>query len=651
MFVNVATVSFQAATQPRLPLATIPFVQADIKLGGESLALKQTDIRGPAFLLQFRNHHTLAVSTRYRADLNISSDYDLVRWFQGDKTPLPLADRSPALNADAFGEIALSYAVPIINRGGHAVKIGATYKHVRGLQTAAMSAEGSFEAKSDRLDYTIRQMQVSYSDLLTLSKLTPTDAILGTVPGIGNGFDLGFTYEFRPQAPAHRETTSDAPQSESVPYKYRFGVSLLDMGSIRYKSASIWRVIPTTSFLLQTDVQPPKTPTQIRDAVARTLGVLPEGEIGELNTKLPQTLSVQFDANVGKNWFLSGTWWKPTTPITGAQHRSELITLGGRYETAKLEYSAMLNYWQDMGKVSIGTHVRYGYVTIGSDNLFGFFSYNNMATHLFAGVSIPIGAKLSKPSSAKQQKSTNSDSDGDGIADQLDLCPDVAGIQAFQGCPDTDKDGIQDIEDNCPQQSGPLSMRGCPDADGDGIADKDDACPRDAGPAAMKGCPDSDGDGIANNLDECPTIAGPENLHGCPDSDGDGLSDNQDRCSTEFGLKELGGCALADIAPTDTVGLLASEKSLLNQLRTNWIHGPEYASSLMNTLQEYLAANPKRMITMVFTGSSQAQTASVLSLFKNELSRNSISLDRFKFSGNVAVNYKTGLKLGITNTP
>ena len=36
------------------------------------------------------------------------------------------------------------------------------------------------------------------------------------------------------------------------------------------------------------------------------------------------------------------------------------------------------------------------------------------------------------------------------------------------------------------------------DSDGDGIADKDDACPNKAGSAAMNGCPDSDGDGVAD---------------------------------------------------------------------------------------------------------------------------------------------------------
>jgi hypothetical protein len=39
------------------------------------------------------------------------------------------------------------------------------------------------------------------------------------------------------------------------------------------------------------------------------------------------------------------------------------------------------------------------------------------------------------------------DTDGDGIFDKDDACPDVAGLKEFNGCPDTDGDGIQDSAD------------------------------------------------------------------------------------------------------------------------------------------------------------------------------------------------------------
>jgi hypothetical protein len=42
------------------------------------------------------------------------------------------------------------------------------------------------------------------------------------------------------------------------------------------------------------------------------------------------------------------------------------------------------------------------------------------------------------------------------------------------------------------QMFGLAALNGCPDTDGDGIADKDDACPDVFGLAALKGCPDTD---------------------------------------------------------------------------------------------------------------------------------------------------------------
>ena len=62
----------------------------------------------------------------------------------------------------------------------------------------------------------------------------------------------------------------------------------------------------------------------------------------------------------------------------------------------------------------------------------------------------------------------------------------------MNGCPDSDGDGVADNEDNCPDTPGDKENNGCPwaDADGDGVPDKDDSCPDVAGDAANNGCPE-----------------------------------------------------------------------------------------------------------------------------------------------------------------
>jgi outer membrane protein OmpA-like peptidoglycan-associated protein len=136
------------------------------------------------------------------------------------------------------------------------------------------------------------------------------------------------------------------------------------------------------------------------------------------------------------------------------------------------------------------------------------------------------------------------DTDGDGIYDRDDACPEVAGLAAFNGCPDSDGDGIEDGKDSCPNEAGSKEMNGCPDSDGDGIADKDDACPNEAGLAALAGCPDADGDGIADKDDACPNEAGPAENKGCPwpDKDGDGVLDKDDICPDVPGTVANNGC-------------------------------------------------------------------------------------------------------------
>ena len=136
------------------------------------------------------------------------------------------------------------------------------------------------------------------------------------------------------------------------------------------------------------------------------------------------------------------------------------------------------------------------------------------------------------------------DTDGDGIYDKDDACPDVAGLAAFNGCPDTDGDGIEDSKDDCPNEAGSVEMNGCPDTDGDGVADKDDACPTVAGLKALAGCPDADGDGVTDADDACPNVAGPAANKGCPwpDADGDGVLDKDDQCPDVKGTVANNGC-------------------------------------------------------------------------------------------------------------
>ena len=156
------------------------------------------------------------------------------------------------------------------------------------------------------------------------------------------------------------------------------------------------------------------------------------------------------------------------------------------------------------------------------------------------------------------------DTDGDGVYDKYDACPEVAGLEEFNGCPDADGDGIKDSDDACPNTAGLAAMNGCPDSDGDGVADKDDMCPNAKGTKANKGCPDADGDGVVDKDDKCASEAGPAANNGCPwpDTDGDGVLDKDDNCKNEVGPASNSGCPV-DVSNKAKMGEDTFAKAIL----------------------------------------------------------------------------------------
>lgn len=110
----------------------------------------------------------------------------------------------------------------------------------------------------------------------------------------------------------------------------------------------------------------------------------------------------------------------------------------------------------------------------------------------------------------------NLDTDGDGIVDRVDNCPQISNENQI----DTDHDGLGN---DCDE-----------DDDGDGIPDENDLCPLDeihdeVGDPCVR---DEDGDGLSDNLDPCPfdnnhDFVGNPCVH---DEDEDGFLDENDNC-------------------------------------------------------------------------------------------------------------------------
>ncbi len=135
------------------------------------------------------------------------------------------------------------------------------------------------------------------------------------------------------------------------------------------------------------------------------------------------------------------------------------------------------------------------------------------------------------------------DSDGDGVPDDIDNCPEISNPAQL----DDDGDGVGNICDDCPDD--PLKdepgLCGCgtpdTDSDSDGTLDCLDGCPLDPEKIdpGICGCgvpdsdTDSDGDGFVDCID-----AFPDDPAEWEDSDQDGIGDNADPDDDNDGMPD-----------------------------------------------------------------------------------------------------------------
>ena len=297
--------------------------------------------------------------------------------------------------------------------------------------------------------------------------------------------------------------------------------SLEDQFSQFFNAKDNWNILPSVSFVNVSKYVGNNFSFGVTGSVNRlTRYVLPRVEEG------PYTVDNPGDENY---YAIDGVINYSLMNLIKSKKIDPSIHIGGGYtwigdelKAGTLNGGLGMTYWfTEMVGLSWRSTYKHSFEDIRED----------MPSHMqhFAGLTFKFGGK---------------DTDGDGIYDKDDACPEVAGLKQFNGCPDTDADGITDASDSCPDVAGPAEFNGCPDTDGDGIADKDDACPDVAGLKSLGGCPDTDGDGITDKSDKCPDVKGPKENGGCPwpDRDGDKVLDKDDKCPDEAGTVSNNGC-------------------------------------------------------------------------------------------------------------
>jgi outer membrane protein OmpA-like peptidoglycan-associated protein len=345
-------------------------------------------------------------------------------------------------------------------------------------------------------------------------------------------------------------------------YKVRVGLSLTDLGGMRFKKGGISRDFSVqTSNLFDINTFGEAGDLEEFDATIDSLITQSTNDgntdwtSGERDTsstfymRTPKAFSFQVDYHIWKSFYVNATGIFNII----SKNRDSKVKIANQFSiTPSFDYAWFGIHLplsiNDYSGFKAGLGARLGPLTVGiTDFRFLFASGNVRGAELYAGVRVPI------------LYGSPNDLDGDKVSDKVDDCIDVPGPWSFKGCPDTDNDGIVDMKDDCPLDSGLVEFQGCPDRDHDSIPDRVDDCPDTPGLAEYNGCPDTDLDGIIDREDNCPETPGIVEFSGCPDTDEDGLMDSEDDCPEIAGPIDNKGCPVVEEVVEEVVEKVIEE--------------------------------------------------------------------------------------------
>lgn len=505
----------------------------------------QLNIYGPSATVMLGQRMAFGLSSRLRMGVtfnNFSSNFvDLARNGFNEQSLFntQFNEKNARLSSQVWSEYGFTWGQVVKAKGKHFVKVGATVKLLQGLSSAYLYADDvSYSFKNqDTISFFNAQFGYGHAESFDFDGNNITYDFIAK-PSVG--LDLGAVYEWRPNvADGEYNDPSDLQK-----YKLRAGISLLDIGRLRYNKyqSNDFNANVNDWALDQLNVG---SVEELDSVLINQFGYTSADT--RYNVSLPTTINAQVDWNIVNRLFLNVNAFIGINP---AKNRAIInnvtnFTLSPRYE-GKLWGIYLPQSINKFGKYYSGITLRFGPFIIGSNTVVSQMlqKKETYGIDVHAGFRIPILYAYQKI----EKKPAIVDRDNDGLNDADDACPDIPGPVDNKGCPypDRDADGTFDKDDDCPDVAGKKDLRGCPDRDDDGTRDDDDRCPDLAGSLELQGCPDKDADGVADLDDLCPDKAGDKAHGGCPDTDGDGIYDNEDACVEVRGLVENKGCPYAD---------------------------------------------------------------------------------------------------------
>lgn len=488
------------------------------------------NILGPGFVYTINDKYSIGLTTNYKSLYNynqISNNF-LNFYFNQNNVSNTGTEQNFSLKNASWVEYGLVFGMRIWEKNNHWISGGTQIKFLQGLQLSTISGK-NFNWNINTTDLNFSGTDITYE--FAENSINSGQTALNNFQNWGLGFDIGFNYEYRPNAQQFKKEIDGKAQTLMVmsKHKLRIGWALQDLAFIKYKMG-VNNIADFNNISIPIQNLDLSNWLNVSTYLASNLGT---NQNFATYFYTPTTSSLQLDYNIYRGFYANLYTFHTLSSDENLRWLNRWVF------TPRWDWKWMGIYFpqtlDELGVFRQGLNLMIGPFLLGT---------NDLQTYLKNGLTnyanIHFGVKVTSHHYRIE------DRDEDGVTDENDECIDISGLWLFKGCPDLDGDSIPDHLDECPTDKGLALYKGCPDRDGDGIIDKKDSCPDVFGLAHLMGCSDKDMDGIADHLDSCPNIQGLAIFKGCPDTDEDGVEDRFDFCPLDFGLSIHFGCPDSD---------------------------------------------------------------------------------------------------------
>lgn len=345
------------------------------------------------------NHVPSDISDFAYNELEVPEKYD--KYFSS-KYPI----KSSALSWAEFG---VNYAYSFRKSSLKQISAGASFKILKGEAGAYVVSKDLDYFVKNKYDVQVNSVNAEVGYSLPDDYSTNEYISSPLFRGSGVGIDIGIIISEKLRS--NKEWSIGPLCSQPfAKYRYRLGISILDIGKINFsENAQTLRILTSDTVNMNLwNIDDRTVNTAVSDFSNRFYGnptqILDKNKF---SIGLPTALSVQYDVMRTENWYFNGTLVLPFKIFKNSVQRPSIIAFTPRYEKDFLEFSFPVSLY-NFTKPHIGISARVGILYLGTDNLNGILGLTKVTgLDVYAGIKAGFRKGHCRSGSSKQKGCVN----------------------------------------------------------------------------------------------------------------------------------------------------------------------------------------------------------------------------------------------------